>query len=97
MADDSLQCLRVVVRGHVQGVGYRFSCVQQARSLGVAGWVRNCRDGSVEAFLQGPQPRVRQMCDWMRQHVPGASVQSLEATPQPPQPGLRGFEQRPTA
>ncbi|HEX7637544.1 MAG TPA: acylphosphatase, partial [Burkholderiaceae bacterium] len=46
-----------VVRGRVQGVGFREACVAEARALGVAGWVRNRPDGSVEVVLQGPPGR----------------------------------------
>ena len=43
----------ITVQGRVQGVGYRAACVQRARLLGLRGWVRNRRDGAVEAFLAG--------------------------------------------
>jgi acylphosphatase len=86
------------VRAHglVQGVGYRWSCVRQAQALGLAGWVRNRSDGTVEAWLQGPATQVDAMCEWMRTEVPGARVDRLEAEPANPDPGLPGFEQRPT-
>ena len=44
---------QIRVMGRVQGVGYRYALRDEARRLGVAGWVRNCSDGSVEALLQG--------------------------------------------
>ncbi len=88
---------RVRVRGRVQGVGYRYACVQQARALGVAGWVRNRTDDSVEAVLQGPAAQVARMCDWMRDEVPSARVDEIEVTEvEAPCPSFDRFEQRPT-
>ncbi|TFY97724.1 acylphosphatase [Ramlibacter humi] len=86
----------VRVHGLVQGVGYRWACVQHARALGLLGWVRNRGDGTVEALLQGPASHVEQMCAWMRDEVPSAQVDQLEVLDAPPVPHLDGFEQRPT-
>lgn len=88
----------VRVRGLVQGVGFRASCMRHARAHGIAGWVRNCRDGSVEALLQGSPQQVAQMCDWLRHGVPGARVDGLEQSvvPVPPLP-LEGFDILPAA
>lgn len=82
------------VRGHVQGVWFRESCVQQARALGVAGWVRNRSDGSVEALLQGPPDALAAMRDWLRHGPPRARVDALEIAPQADAPILAGFERR---
>ncbi len=88
----------VRVRGLVQGVGYRYACMHQARSLGLTGWVRNRLDGSVEALLQGPPAQVARMCRWMHEDVPGARVDAIETGDvPPPYEELDGFEQRPTA
>ncbi|GAB3628754.1 acylphosphatase [Pandoraea terrae] len=65
---------QIVVRGQVQGVGYRAACVAAAREIGVVGWVRNCRDGSVEVLAQGEPGQLLAMCDWMRHGPPGARV-----------------------
>jgi Acylphosphatases len=93
--DSAVRLVRI--RGLVQGVGYRYACVQQARALGLTGWVRNRRDGSVEALLQGTQLQVERMCQWMRTGVPGARVDAIEMGVAPPAEALHGFEQRPTA
>lgn len=84
---------RVVVSGRVQGVFYRDSCRREARRLGVAGWVRNRSDGTVEAVFEGePQP-VEAMIDWARSGPPQAAVRHLEVYEEAPQ-SLAGFEVR---
>jgi acylphosphatase len=87
----------VRVRGRVQGIGYRYTCVQQALALGVTGWVRNRMDDSVEAMLQGTPRQLAQMCEWMRDGVPAALVEGMEVTEVPPPfPRFERFNQRPT-
>ena len=96
--DAPLETRLVRVYGRVQGVGYRYACVQQARALGVTGWVRNRMDDSVEAMLQGTPQRVAQMCDWMRDEMPAALVEKMDVREvAPPFPRFDRFEQRPTA
>lgn len=75
----------VVVSGSVQAVGYREAARQNAVRLGVAGWVRNRSDGTVEAELHGAEDRVQEMLDWMRSgprfaHVDRAVVTETDAT-----------------
>ena len=95
--DAPLETRLVRVYGRVQGVGYRYACVQQARALGVTGWVRNRMDDSVEAMLQGTPQRVAQMCDWMRDEMPAALVEKMDVSEvAPPFPRFDRFEQRPT-
>jgi len=95
--DVPIETRLVRVRGRVQGVGYRHACVQQARALGVTGWVRNRMDDSVEAMLQGTPRQVAQMCAWMRDEMPAALVEDMDITEVPPPfPKFDRFEQRPT-
>src|SRR6059036_79037 len=82
--DAPLETRLVRVRGRVQGVGYRYACVQQARDLGVTGWVRNRMDDSVEAMLQGTRRQLAQMCEWMREDVPAALVEDMDIVEVPP-------------
>jgi acylphosphatase len=97
-SDAPLATRLVRVRGRVQGVGYRWSCVQHARALGITGWVRNRMDESVEALLQGPPAVLDAMCEWMADEVPAALVESMEVSEvAPPFTRCEGFEQRPTA
>ena len=86
------------ITGRVQGVTYRASMAQQARALGVSGWVRNRRDGSVEALAQGPAAAVQALIDWAHRGPERARVEGVQvtATPAEPEPALAGFEQRET-
>jgi len=93
----ALECWLVRVRGRVQGIGYRYACERQALALGLTGWVRNRRDGSVEAMLQGTADSLAQMQRWLRNGMPAAKVDDLAITQLPP-PFERcdQFERRPT-
>ena len=66
------------ISGRVQGVGYRDSLAAEARARSVAGWVRNRRDGSVEAVLQGSAEAVDAVVGWARRGPPAARVQAVE-------------------
>ncbi len=81
---------RVVVDGRVQGVGFRQSCAEAARTRRVAGWVRNRRDGRVEAVFEGPAGAVVQMVDWCRQGPPAARVDTVRVEAEDPE-SLSGF------
>lgn len=69
-----MRAKRLRIAGMVQGVGYRDWMVREARRLGVAGWVRNRGDGSVEAFVQGDVAAVEELLRSCRRGPPGASV-----------------------
>lgn len=88
--------VRVVVRGQVQGVWFRGWTVEQARSLRLRGWVRNRKDGTVEALLGGPEDAVREMLQRCRSGPPGAAVSEVEEHPGD-DPLPEGFGQRGTA
>lgn len=87
------------IQGRVQGVGYRAALRAEAESSGVSGWVRNRRDGSVEAVVQGGPEAVAGILAWARRGPPAASVVTVDA--QAAQGRLdrpyRGFEMLPTA
>lgn len=86
-------CLHVIVTGRVQGVWFRGWTRSEARKLGLAGWVRNRPDGSVEACLQGPQDSVAQMEQRLWQGPEQARVDDLRSTRIAPA-DLTGFEIR---
>jgi acylphosphatase len=75
---------RVVVRGRVQGVWFRESCRNEAVLRSVAGWVRNCEDGSVEAVFEGSPGAVEAMVAWCGVGPPQASVASVESAAEAP-------------
>lgn len=81
---------RVVVRGRVQGVGFRAYCQRQARLHGAAGWVANRADGSVEAVFEGPPSAVAKVTEWCRRGPHGAVVTAVDVTSEPPV-GEHGF------
>jgi len=69
----------VVVEGTVQGVGFRWFVRQEARRLGVAGWVRNLADGSVELMASGEESAVRRLVDHVRVGPDSATVTSVRS------------------
>lgn len=67
------------VSGRVQGVGFRYYTAAQAQRLGVRGWVRNERDGSVTVVCEGKRAAVRAMLDWLKEGPPSARVDHVDA------------------
>lgn len=68
---------RFVVSGQVQGVGFRYSAMAQARRLGLTGWVANLPDGSVEGVAAGSDEALGQFHDWLRRGPPAARVKAV--------------------
>lgn len=71
---------QVVIHGWVQGVYFRAYTRDQALSLGLTGWVRNRRDGTVEAYFEGAKEKVDQMVAWSRRGSPSSQVERVEVS-----------------
>jgi acylphosphatase len=93
----SLEAQRIVIVGRVQGVGYRDAAVQAAFAIGVCGWVRNRRDGSVEALAQGEHDAVARFVSWCRRGPPLALVAEVALFDAHVDMILSTFEMRATA
>ena len=70
--------VHVVIHGRVQGIGYRAWTEDEARERGIAGWVRNRRDGSVEALFAGAEGDVSAMIEACRAGPPGARIVTID-------------------
>jgi ADP-ribose pyrophosphatase len=96
LRDDACSC-RIIVAGRVQGVGFRDGMARAATKAGARGFVRNLRDGSVEAIVQGPRVAVESAIAWARRGPPAARVENVEITPIRLDASLHTFAIRPTA
>jgi acylphosphatase len=84
----------LLISGRVQGVGFRYSMAEEAERLGATGWVRNRRDGTVEAAIDGDAGAVGALLDWARRGPPSARV--TELTVSEIEESFERFEMRPT-
>jgi len=85
------QRLRLLIKGRVQGVGFRYSAVAAARRLGLTGWVRNTFDGDVELVAEGPENQLRRLLSWCHDGPPGALVTGVEEQWLPYTGTFKGF------
>jgi acylphosphatase len=82
---------RFLIKGRVQGVGFRYYTEEVARREGVAGWVRNLPDGCVEAYVEGEAEAVTRVERALRQGPRGARVEAVEVETQDPGGGILDF------
>jgi acylphosphatase len=87
----SVQARRFVVRGRVQGVGFRWFVERQAHILGIAGWVRNNADGAVEVFAQGTREQINNLHAQLMQGPRAARVDTVDELEVPLSQGLKTF------
>jgi len=87
---------RIFVTGRVQGVGYRAHAWDEAVRLGLRGWVRNRRDGRVEAVVEGNDTAVSEFAKWCEAGAPAARVVSVDVSDDASGEALGAFEVRPT-
>jgi acylphosphatase len=83
---------RIRITGVVQGVGYRYFVRNTATALGLAGYVRNRSDGSVEIVVEGPRPAVNGFIGELRIGPRFASVEGMDVAWEDPQQDFRGFD-----
>jgi acylphosphatase len=82
---------RFIVRGRVQGVGFRWFVEREAHILGIAGWVRNNHDGSVEVLAQGTRDQLSGLHSRLREGPRAARVDAVDVSDAPPVPRLNSF------
>jgi acylphosphatase len=78
--------------GRVQGVGFRYSCLNEARRRGLQGWVRNTPEGAVEVWAEGPRKPLEGFLQWLRRGPPGARVDRFHQEAQPPTGAYHDFQ-----
>ena len=77
MSDSQRARIRLLVSGRVQGVGFRYATVREARRFGLLGWVRNTSDGRVEIVAEGDLDALEALASWSRVGPPGARVEAV--------------------
>jgi acylphosphatase len=82
---------RYLVRGRVQGVGFRWFVEREAHMLGIAGWVRNNHDGSVEVLAQGTRDQLSGLHSRLREGPRAARIDAVEVSDESPTAGLNSF------
>lgn len=68
----------IFVSGRVQGVFFRQNALKKAKSLGISGWIKNTKDGRVEAIIEGEEEKINTMIEWLRVGPPLARVKNIE-------------------
>ena len=92
MSEQARAHLRIY--GRVQGVFFRANTRKQSQRRGLAGWVKNLADGSVEAIIEGPREQVEEVVEWAREGPPRANVEDLTVDWEEPTGEFDGFEVR---
>jgi acylphosphatase len=90
-SEKPVQARRYLIRGRVQGVGFRWFVEREAHILGIAGWVRNNNDGTVEVLAQGTRDQLSGLHSRLREGPRAARVDSVEVSDESPTPRLSSF------
>jgi acylphosphatase len=85
-----MTAFRARVQGRVQGVGFRYSALQEARRLGITGWVRNDTNGDVEVWAEGPPEKLTVFLQWLHRGPSYAHVEAVDREERQPK-GYREF------
>jgi acylphosphatase len=91
MTAEAARRVRIVVSGRVQGVGFRYAAVTEARRLGLVGWARNTPEGDVELVADGARDVVQAFIDWCQHGPPSARVAAVQHRDEPRDDALGGF------
>lgn len=89
-----IACVKVIIKGRVQGVFFRAETKRTADLLNLTGYVKNLADGSVEALFQGEETAVKKMIQWSHQGPRASRVDQVLEEPAQPLPGGHRFEIR---
>lgn len=81
-----------LVSGRVQGVGFRYTALREARALGIVGFVRNLDDGDVEILAEGEETDLDRFLSWLHTGPSGAWIERVDMTPIPPSGAYFDFE-----
>ena len=79
------------VEGRVQGVGFRYTCMNEGQRLGLSGWVRNTSSGDVEVWAEGTEEKLETLLKWLRRGPSGARVDAVHCDKCPPTGKYKGF------
>lgn len=90
-SEKAIEAKRYLVRGRVQGVGFRWFVEREAHQLGIAGWVRNNHDGSVEVLAQGTRDQLSGLHSRLREGPRAARVDAVEVSEASPTAALSSF------
>ena len=90
-SEKPIEAKRYIVRGRVQGVGFRWFVEREAHMLSIAGWVRNNHDGSVEVLAQGTRDQLAGLHSRLREGPRAARVDAVEVSDAQPVPGVSSF------
>ena len=79
-----MKAIHAIVEGSVQGVGYRYAALREARALGISGWVRNADDGTVEVWAEGEEAALEEFLAWLKTGPSAAWVRDVKVSREVP-------------